>query len=76
MGLRIAKYMKAKYKKDKKYLKNIKEFLSTGTSLPTSEVIKKLTGEKDHIWKMAIDEIKSNIDEADKLFKEINGSQL
>jgi oligoendopeptidase F len=76
MGLMIAKYMKAKYKKDKKYLANIKEFLSTGTSLPTSEVIKKLTGEKDHIWKMAIDEIKSNIDEADKLFKEINGSQL
>jgi len=76
MGLMIAKYMKAMYKKDKKYLRNIKEFLSTGTSLPTSEVIKKLTGDKDHIWKMAIDEIKSNINDANKLFKEINGSQL
>lgn len=76
MGLMIAKYMKAKYKKDKKYLINIKDFLSTGTSIPTSEVIKKLTGDKDHIWKMAIDEIKSNINDANKLFKEINGSQL
>lgn len=68
-GLLISKSLQASVKKDKNYIKNVKEFLSSGTSQSPRDIFMNLGIDitKSDFWDSGLNEIKDLIEEAKEL---------
>lgn len=73
MGLLAAQAMQAEFKKDPKFIKSIKEFYSTGSSLAPVDIFKKMGMDirKPEFWQTGINEIKDLLKETKKLAKKL-----
>lgn len=70
-GLLISKSLQASVKKDPKFISKVKEFLSAGTSDSPKNIFSKLSIDitDPKFWKKGISEIKTLLDETEKLAK-------
>lgn len=73
MGLLCAKAMQSKLKKDPSFIKEIKEFYQTGSSLSPKEIFAKMGVDitKADFWQEGIDEIGELLKETKKLAKKL-----
>ncbi len=72
-GLLISKALQAKVRKDPKFIKEVKEFLSTGTSDRPKEIFKKMGVDitKKSFWQAGVKEIAELLTETEKLAKKL-----
>lgn len=72
-GILIAETLKSRFKKDPSFIKQIKEFLSTGSELSPSDIFENMgiNIENKSFWNKGILEIEELLNEAEKLAKKI-----
>jgi len=72
-GLLISKSMQSKFRKDKNFVKPLKQFLEAGYSKSTKQIFEDVGIDitQKEFWIQGIDQIKSEIAQAKALFKEI-----
>ena len=72
-GLLISKALQSKVKQDKQFIGQVKEFLSAGTSKSPKDIFLQLGVDisDSNFWKQGISEIKSQIDQTEKLAKKL-----
>lgn len=73
MGLLAAQAMQVEFRDNPEFIKSIKEFYSTGSSLTPVDIFKKMGMDitKPEFWQTGIDEIKDLLKETKKLAKEL-----
>lgn len=72
-GILIAETLKSRLKKDPNFIKQIKEFLSTGSAFSPSYIFKNMgiNIENKNFWNKGINEIEELLDRTEKLAKKI-----
>ena len=72
-GILIAETLKSYLKKDPNFIKQIKEFLSTGSELSPSDIFKNMgiNIENKKIWNKGIDEIEELLNKTERLAKKL-----
>ncbi|MEI6462608.1 MAG: M3 family metallopeptidase [bacterium] len=73
-GILISKYMENRMKKDPKYTKSLKYFLSAGTSDDVKNIMKNIGVDiySKEVWRDGIKEIRENIELLEKLANELH----
>ena len=75
-GLLISKSLKARVKQDPKFIKQVKQILSAGSSDSPKNIFQKYAGidiSNPQFWTKGLDEIESLLVETEKLYKEVKG---
>jgi len=72
-GLLISKYLQAQFRKDKKFILKIKDFLSSGTSKSPEKIFGELGIDitNNDFWYSGLKEIEKNLIDAEKLAKKL-----